>query len=200
MTFFSFLATSNKYYDSLTIGFELDSMQTKEVNNFKTLNTIRAGILGENRTFKALTTTELNTITTIATSSYLASGAMAKVMLRQVDGYYLPTVTLPNPLFTKRLRVKVPWPNGEPQNENIENFKPIFYPNPANGVLNLLTNLDASAVLKVVDVNGRLIHYQVLKVGYQNLAINTNSWSPGIYVGKIIQDEEIIYQEKLTLN
>ena len=59
----------------------------------------------------------------------------------------------------------------------------VAYPNPGKDVLNIRTGLQDARV-EVYDVNGRLVHRQVITENVT--AINTTDWSEGTYVWKVI--------------
>ena len=193
---------STAYYDSLETQFELTPSQQNEVIQFRALNGLRVGLQGENRGIDSLTTTEVSQLQVIADTSYLMAGAMARAILRRYQNPYLPEVTLPNPNFVKRSRVKVPWPFEENEEEKQEFILPEIkvYPNPTNGDFNLkITNLSSIGKLIVRDLQGREVYSKNLNVQDISITISTQGWAKGIYQASIEVEGIPEIKEKVIL-
>lgn len=197
---------STAYYDSLETQFELTPTQQNEVTQFKALNTLRMGLLGENRGIDSLTTGEVNQLQTIADTSYLMAGAMARAMLRHYQDPYLPEVTLPNPNFTKRvpiaIGIKVPWPVEENQKEVYEKLQPEMevFPNPSNeGFTVKLTAINPNSKLIITDLHGKVVYSKNLNEQESTQTIATLGWAKGVYQASIEVDGLPIIKEKLIL-
>jgi hypothetical protein len=193
---------STAYYDSLETQFELTAIQQNEVTQFRVLNTLRAGLQGENRGLESLTSTELAQLHTLADTSYLMAGAIARAMLRRYQDPYLPEVTLPNPNFTKRSRAIVPWPveeNNDAETAIIAD-ETKFYPNPTQGDLFAEITLKAqSGLLTFVDAQGKTIFQKVVVKGPNKITIPTQRWAKGVYFGRITVAGKVVYEEKIAI-
>ena len=193
---------ANAYYDSLETQFELTPSQQNEVIQFRALNGLRVGLQGENRGIDSLTTTEVSQLQVIADTSYLMAGAMARAILRRYQNPYLPEVTLPNPNFVKRSRLKVPWPFEE--NEEVETAiiteETRFYPNPTQGDLFAEVHLKAQGgALLFIDVNGKTVYEKVLPKGIHKITVPTQQWAKGVYFGRITVGGKVVFEEKIAL-
>ena len=71
-----------------------------------------------------------------------------------------------------------------------------IYPNPANGIVNILLN--GINELKIYNVLGKLV-YTENKIDVKELPINTTQWSKGIYTIQAIRNNQII-NKKLIVN
>ena len=194
---------STAYYDSLETQFELTAIQQNEVTQFRVLNTLRAGLQGENRGLESLTSTELAQLHTLADTSYLMAGAIARAMLRRYQDPYLPEVTLPNPNYTKRSRAIVPWPvednNKKEVNEKIQSKIEVF-PNPSNeGFTVKLTAINPNSKLIITDLQGKVVYSKNLNEQESTQTIATQGWAKGVYQASIEVEGLPIIKEKLIL-
>ena len=88
----------------------------------------------------------------------------------QVESDYTETVEIEGPLLS---------------NKDIKQEKPILYPNPTTGILNI-ENVTVNKIL-IYDLSGKLIS----KLSSQH-QINVSNLSKGVYLFKLISEEEII--------
>jgi hypothetical protein len=68
-----------------------------------------------------------------------------------------------------------------------------IYPNPSNGMINLITN-EAIENINITDVNGKLVHHQT-----NNSPIDLSANSKGIYFVNITTEKGVI-NKKIVLN
>ena|SRR5690606_5937648 len=139
---------------------------------------------------------------TITPNSQFYTCANARALLRNnLEQPYMPELTLPNPYYVKRARVKVPWPTEE---ENIQGSIDLtqtkIYPNPSDKDFFAEVNLKVGeGVLLVYDVNGKQVFSKLINQGYQKISISTLGWSKGVYFGKVEVNGKVIYEEKVVL-
>ena len=75
-----------------------------------------------------------------------------------------------------------------------------IYPNPTSSDFTVEFKLGLNnATLKVFSAEGKLVCHQNLKSGNQAIKVSTEGWSKGIYFIKVMQDETLLFEEKLTL-
>jgi hypothetical protein len=77
----------------------------------------------------------------------------------------------------------------------------LFFPNPANQLVNVQLNLKAGNVptkLYIYTASGNLVHQEQLTHGQQQLAINTSTWSMGSYHWQL-ETTDKIHSGKITI-
>lgn len=196
-------ATANATIDTLLANFELTTEQQNEANHYKQLNNIRNGITAENRTIYELTTGEVNTLQQISDTSNLFAGGITRAMLRQNGVANEPWVYVPNTNMPKRVQVRKKAEDEENKAEAQEYFDktPTVYPNPTTENFKVELNVkEEGSILKINSVDGKEVFNQLINVGNQKIIIETSGWSKGIYLIRVENDRQVIFEQKVTLH
>lgn len=168
---------------------------TEEDNNFISLFTIYKDMRAQNRNFFELTATEEASIQTLA-QSFTKSGIDAQAIdyILQGTEHIIP-LELPDFMLNPDL-INISFKNGLASSP----YFGALYPNPTNESLYLDYQLpeEKSAELKLLDINGKQLHYQVLE-NKGTFKMNVQDWRNGIYFYQISIDGEIIQREKIVV-
>ena len=107
-----------------------------------------------------------------------------------LEGYGIPDFCLAGIILS----------NTKPGNNFGNNIS--VYPNPNDGEMIFEYSIEEnkSGSLEIYDVNGKLISSDKLQSGKQNLKINRESWSNGIYFYRFVVDGEMVKSGKVVIN
>jgi hypothetical protein len=76
------------------------------------------------------------------------------------------------------------------------------YPNPSNGLVNVLCDVPVSvstASLSVHDASGRIVRQLALRSGVGYLQMSTESWAPGVYSLQLLCNGALVENVSLVV-
>ncbi len=175
----------------------IDSMQATSSYEFNA-KTVYEELLApylRGEDFTKLTASELATVRTIAYLCPHTDGLAvytARVIARYYDNYWIDYVNI-----CERTLALVPQPRLAA--EEMEDFK--IYPNPAQDVLNITTNLaeNETATVSIIDAKGQTVAKYFID-NKQQTALSVADLSTGLYLVNITDNNGTIrFSEKLTI-
>ncbi len=175
-------------------------VQMKENEDYVSLYGIKSKVLKSGRSWKQMTSSEIEQVRRIANSTRGDAGVQANNILCYAFGECKP---LEVPRFGSLEGIqglKAQTPNASNAAKSGNQF--VAYPNPAHGTIHVDYNLEGKfedAYISLIDFTGREIKRQKIYANRSQVQWQTEQMQSGLYLITIYADKRLVWQTKISV-